>query len=192
MDKNVFQGELLNGEKILWEGQPDRSILFTKADIFLIPFSALWFGFVLFWSGSVFFLVPKNHPVDILFLAFGTFFFLIGFYYAIGRFIYKKIKKDRTYYAVTNKRIIIIYKLFGRNVVTANINTLPSINKSINAKGGGTLIFTTTNLNQSIYANTGLDLFGWGAQDILAFYDIKNVEEVYKKITTLQIKEIEM
>ena len=52
INKDVFQSELLQGEKILWVGQPDPSVHFAKADAFLIPFSILWGGFALFWEGA--------------------------------------------------------------------------------------------------------------------------------------------
>jgi len=47
----VFKEELLKDEKILWSGQPETSVLFTSADIFLVPFSLLWV--VLQFSGNL-------------------------------------------------------------------------------------------------------------------------------------------
>ncbi len=49
----AFQPELLKDEKILWSGQPETKVLFTRADVFLAPFSVLWGGFAIFWEVSV-------------------------------------------------------------------------------------------------------------------------------------------
>lgn len=46
---NVFQGDLLADEKILWQVQPDRSVIFNKSDIFAIPFGLIWLG-IMFYS----------------------------------------------------------------------------------------------------------------------------------------------
>lgn len=35
----LFQEDLLKDEKILWTGQPETTVLFTGADVFLVPFS---------------------------------------------------------------------------------------------------------------------------------------------------------
>jgi len=37
-----FQSDLLAGEKILWAGQPNRSLLFSKEDFLLVPFGLFW------------------------------------------------------------------------------------------------------------------------------------------------------
>ena len=51
--RDVFESDLLRDEEILWFGQPDPSILLTKLDVFLIPFSVLWAGFAFFASGGL-------------------------------------------------------------------------------------------------------------------------------------------
>jgi hypothetical protein len=187
MFDDKFKSELMVGEKIVWTGQPDSSILFTKADILLVPVSALWWGFALFWEGSALFLIPEDSPNMIFFLLFGLIFVIVGFYYTIGRFFYRKMKRKRTYYAVTDKRILILSKLWGKkDVQTAYISSLPSINKSVNTKGVGVLIFGDNSINQATYANSGLEILGWGGKIAPIFYDIKDADEVYKKVTSLQ------
>ena len=56
---NVFQGELLEGEEILWMGQSDKWRIFTKRDCFLIP-GYIFFLFVpiFFWDG-----LAKSQPL---------------------------------------------------------------------------------------------------------------------------------
>ncbi len=44
----AFQGRLLNGERVVWEGQPAGGLLLSSRDTFLIPFSLFWCGFAVF------------------------------------------------------------------------------------------------------------------------------------------------
>jgi hypothetical protein len=41
---------LQNDEEVLWQGQPNIKKKFTKSDIFLIPFSIIWFGMFIFFT----------------------------------------------------------------------------------------------------------------------------------------------
>ena len=45
---NEFTNRLLDREEFIWSGRPATGLLFTGQDIFLIPFSLLWGGIVLF------------------------------------------------------------------------------------------------------------------------------------------------
>jgi len=43
-----LQPELMSGERILWAGMPNPSVIFHSTDWALVPFSLLWGGSVLF------------------------------------------------------------------------------------------------------------------------------------------------
>lgn len=175
-----FQKDLTIGEKILWTGQPEPFIIFTKADIFLIPFSIFWFGFVLFAA-------IKDTSFIFSFPFIGLFFLIIGFYMSIGRFIFKVLKKKKTYYAFTDKRILVLSDFLGKNLQAAYINTLPVINKSANREGNGSIIFGAQNMQTATYNNTGMDFFtAGGGASVPAFYDIERVDAVYKMIIKLR------
>jgi hypothetical protein len=190
MNENLFQSELLSDEKILWLAQPETSVIFSKSDIFLIPFSIFWGGFALLWEGGALMAstdVTESGPIDLLFPLFGIPFVVIGLYFMIGRFWYKAKKKKHTYYALTNKRILILTNLFGKRFEGIYVNTLPVIQKSVRSDGIGNLVFGNTNFQGSMYANSGMDWFSnalVGAAP--AFYDIKDVETVYSKIAALR------
>jgi hypothetical protein len=184
-----FDEELLKDEKILWKGQPDPNKNFTKKDYFLVPFSILWGGFAIFWevmaTWAIFF---SNHGTNadsfaLIFPIFGIPFVLIGLYFMFGRFIYKRKKKVKTWYLVTNLRVIEINYMGGKSVNSANIDTIPSYSKSIDHDGIGTLIFGSNNMISGMYANFGLDFFGsmYGTP-APAFHDIKNAETVYQLV----------
>lgn len=188
MNKDVFQKELLQGERILWIGQPDPSVRFAKADAFLIPFSILWGGFALFWEGAALTAVgASKDPAALIFPLFGIPFVVIGLYFIFGRFWYKAKKKKRTYYAVTDKRVLVLSDFFSRHFEAAFINSIPVINKSVKTSGTGTIIFGNTNFFATMYGNTGMDFFAsYYGVSAPAFYDIKDVESVYQQVNNLR------
>jgi hypothetical protein len=176
--RGLFQEELLSDEELLWAGQPDLKRLFTGADIFLIPFSLLWGGFALF-----FFALTLGTGI---FSLFGFVFALIGLYFIVGRFLYKILKKKNTYYAVTNRRVLVLNTLLTRSLRAAFINTIPTIYKSVRF-GRGTITFGNRNIWTSMYENTGMDFFAWGhGQDVPTFYDIEDAEDVYHLVNELR------
>jgi hypothetical protein len=186
-----FRDDLLRDEKILWVGQPETSLFFTGADIFLVPFSLLWGGFAIFWELSVLSEFFHTHEgksaMPIIFPLFGIPFVIIGFYFIFGRFIYKNWKKHKTYYAVTNKRVLVLTKLFSRSLNAVNIDTIPTINKTVRSNNIGTIKFGNVNWMISMYSNTGMDFFGsFGGVDSPTFYDIKDVNKVHEIVNQLR------
>lgn len=184
----VFREDLLKDEELLWTGQPEITQHFTGADIFLVPFSLMWGGFAFFWEAMVLAEIPKGIPIA--FPLFGTPFVIIGIYFIFGRFVYKKAKKRNTFYAVTNKRVLTLTKMFGRNLKAAFIDKIPSINKSIRSNGIGSIRFGNTSFFASMYGNTGMDFFGsfYGDNDVPTFYDIKDADKVFSLVNDLRNK----
>ncbi len=186
----LFREDLIKDEKILWDGQPETSVLFTNMDVFLIPFSLLWGGFAIFWElGVLFMKTESGEGAPIVFALFGIPFVLIGLYFIFGRFIYKNWKKRKTYYAITNKRVLVLTKSRSRDLQAAYINTIPSINKSVRSSSIGTVKFGASSFFSSMYANTGMDFFGsFYGQDVPTFYDIKDANKVYEMVNELRNK----
>jgi len=178
----VFQNDLLKNERILWAGQPDPKALFTTGDIFWVPFSILWGGFFIFFGIA-------GWRTGWFFIIFSLPFFLIGLYAIFGRFLYKIWKKKRTYYAVTDRRVLILTALFSRSLQAVYIDTIPSIHKSVRF-GRGTITFGNRSFWSSMYANTGMGFFGWGyGKEVPTFYDIKDVDKVFDLVNELRNKE---
>ena len=100
-----FDAHLGADEKVLWVGRPDPAKHFGKADWFAVPFSLLWGGFALFWEASV---IASGGG---FFVLWGLPFVGIGLYMMFGRFFYKARQKRRTWYDVTNERVIKLERL---------------------------------------------------------------------------------
>jgi hypothetical protein len=181
-----FQPDLLRDEKVAWAGQADPQFRFSGGDIFLVPFSILWGGFALFWEAGVLGLLdgqPALNPGAL----FGIPFVVIGQYFIWGRFIYKAYKNRRTFYALTNQRVLILATMRARRVQTLFLNQLPTINKTVQRDGVGTLEFGLSPSWAGTYANSGMELFaGRSGQMAPAFYDIPDVESVYRLVMRLK------
>lgn len=173
---------LLPGERVLWSGRPDPRILLTSADAFLVPFSIFWAGFAFFWEGGVLSGPVKGDNPGLLFFAlFGLPFVAIGLYVVAGRFVYKRYRKRRTLYAVTDRRALSLTTTRSERLDAVFLDSCPSITKRARRDGIGSISFGSASpwSGYAMYENTGLDVFGLSRSGV-AFYDIPDVEEVYK------------
>ena len=188
--QELLGNDLLSDEEITWAGQPDPKIYFTKADAFLVPFSLLWGGFALFWEGAVIAALLSgegrsgNGGSLYMFVVFGSFFGVMGLYFMFGRFIYKRLRKKNTSYVITNKRVISLSTFLGRNLKTAYLDQISSMEKSANASGVGSITFGNPGqLTQ--YENTGMDFFAGSFGDSRPnFHDIHEVDKVFDLINS--------
>jgi hypothetical protein len=112
--------ELAAGEKVLWEGRPPEGIRLRDIDLMLIPFSLMWCGFAFFWEFSV---ITSTHG-SAFFVAWGVPFMAIGVHMTVVRFFYDKARREKTCYAVTDQRVLIVETLFRRKVVALSLEEL--------------------------------------------------------------------
>lgn len=96
-----LSGRLLPRERILWAGRPRQGFMFQEGDAFALPFALLWtLGAVglpltsghITWSLNSLFLLP---------------FLVASFYMLIGRYLHDAWGRSRTFYAVTDRRVLI-------------------------------------------------------------------------------------
>jgi hypothetical protein len=185
----LFKPDLQKDEKILWSGQPEPQ-WFTAGDFFLIPFSLLWGGFAYFWEGSVLHLYLTNPKAGgALFMVFwGIPFVLIGSYFMFGRFFFQRLLQKNTFYALTNQRVIILSTFRGRSTQALFLDKLPGINKTVNKKGVGSLVFAEDALSARLGSGASASLSltlnnrNRGALALAAFFNIKDVNKVYDLI----------
>jgi hypothetical protein len=184
-----LQQELGSGESLLWQGQPEQRIIFHTSDWAAIPFSLMWGGFAIFWELSVTGLIGMGHPPKFVFnvvmMFFGVPFVLIGQYMIWGRFLYAAWQKARTHYAVTSKRVLVVYSGATRKLHTASLASLDSISLTTRADGAGSVEFAPFfNPNQPFFGprkrrnnlSLNIDL------DRLALLDIADARSVYQLI----------
>jgi hypothetical protein len=180
----AIQPELSSGESLMWSGQPKTSVVFHKEDALLIPFSLLWGGFAIFWEAGVLGMVGPvrhGHAPD-FFLLWGISFVLVGQYLIWGRFLYVAWLKKRTYYGVTNRRIIIVQDGWNRQMTSAYLDALPAIIKEGGSGGIGILRFGQPppmwGRNRGFAAWNPLSIAG-----VPTFVDIADVDSVYQLVS---------
>lgn len=189
----MFQEDLMPSESILWTGQPDPRIRFTKGDIFFIPFFTIAaLTFLMMWVGTMFaaFSSDADRPSPIFAITLAA-FPLFGLYAAVGRFYYKKWRKKRTFYAVTDKRALEVTTLAGnqwrilcgRQSQSVDLNTLQTISKDIRRNGSGTIIFGKKPMLYNLEFNTGMEFLSRSNNSApVMFFDLRDANEVYELV----------
>jgi len=144
---NVFSSELLPGEAVQWTGRPNPAVIFHKEDWGAIPFSLLWGGFAIFWllgaSGIGDFWTNRPDKTFQWFgVIWGTPFVLAGQYFIWGRFVESRWRKQRTYYALTTRRALIVEDGFrGRKASSAYFENMTMVDKWVRHDGIGSISF---------------------------------------------------
>jgi hypothetical protein len=166
------------GERVLWNGRPDPSVVFTRADAFFVPFSLLWCGFAIFWESLV-----LGNGAPLLFPTFGGVFVVLGVYLVAGRFAAKAVLKARTRYWLTDQRAIVagpgstIEADLGRiSVHVRRFDRRRHITATFGGpvpNGIGRLMIGSAILE--LYRNTGLGFFASFVNSQVAFYDVADV-----------------
>jgi hypothetical protein len=118
-----------------WTGQPRQGLYLRGSDAFAIPFSLVFLGFALFWTFGA---MRGRAPLPIMKFA-GVPFVLLGLYFAIGRFFHERWRRSNTFYAVTDKRIVIVEQLFSRTVTSVALHTLPEVSLMNHRDGTATI-----------------------------------------------------
>ena len=109
------------GEQLLWVGQPDPKVVFSKADALLVPFTLLWAGFTVFWEVGV---AGSGGPLFAL--VYGAVFMAVGAYITVGRFLYKRYDRRRTVYGVTDRRVLVLRNQ-GRQLLSESSQSAPQL-----------------------------------------------------------------
>lgn len=131
---------LLEDEYILWKGRPEKGNIFRQGDLMMVLFALMWLAFSVFWEiialRSAF---GGGGPV---FLAlWGLPFVAIGLYLLFGRFLQTIYLRDKTFYVITNKKIIV---KSGRKITLREGKDLPPMDVMIHKNGNGTILFSET------------------------------------------------
>jgi hypothetical protein len=193
MNNGMFEKHLMPGEKILWYGQPGAKKIFHPGDIIAIPFAAIFCAFAFFWEYTAFNMYLVSHrPGILLFTAFGAIFLLAGLYHLAGRFFFATYAANRTWYALTGGRAIIITKLLLVKVKSIELKKTAVIRKNINKDGTGTISFGNDEFHSGTQVNSYYDpVAGFNrvyynnfsfTKRAPAFVEIENAGRVYDMI----------
>jgi hypothetical protein len=137
-----LNSQLLPGERIVWSGRPKTGLLLTRRDWIMVPFSLVWGGFAIFWESAVITKagVPPFFPVV------GGLFVLAGLYLVVGRFFFDAWIRGRTYYALTNERVLILRAGPFGQFTALSLDRLPDASLTERGNGVGTVRFGQSGL----------------------------------------------
>jgi hypothetical protein len=177
--QQVIRAELASGERLIWADVPGQGLRFRPTDVFLIPFSLLWAGFIVFWELSAF-----RTGAPTFFLFWGIPFILVGIHLTVGRFFIDRYQRSRTFYGISEQSAIIVSGLFTRQVKILPLRTLAEVSLAERSDGTGTITLGATNPLYSWYAGTAWP--GIGKHLPPAFEMIDNVRGVYNTLRDAQ------
>jgi hypothetical protein len=118
------------------------------------------------------------------FALWGIPFVLMGNYMVWGRFLADMWQRSKTYYAVTNDRIIILSGLFSRKVKSLNLRTLTDISMDQKFDGTGNITFGPT----TPWSNWYVAQWPGTTRQTPSFEGIPDVKSVYQVIKEAQRK----
>jgi hypothetical protein len=177
---DIFRDELDPGERIIWSGQPQQGFLLRPSDALIIPFSLMWGGFAIVWESMAIF-----GGAPFFFMLWGIPFVIIGLYMIFGRFFVDIAQRRKTFYALTDERIIIISGLFNQNTKVLNLKSLSELNISTRSDGRGTVTFGASHPMSWMYSGSGFP--NMGRYHIAPSFDmIHDAKTVYQHIKRLQ------
>jgi hypothetical protein len=160
------------GERLVWSGRPSGGLVLGPRDIFLIPFSLLWAGVVVFLLGTVLFSGAPG-----VFFPVGLIFLTAGCYVVFGRFIIDAWARRRTVYGLTDRRAIVVRRVFSEAVLSEPLDGRLRMNRG--GSGRGTISFGAPVTAFGFGRNPGLGFWHAGLSSEVVFLGIERPEQVY-------------
>ncbi len=124
------QAEMISGERVYWAGMPNSRVIFHSDDWTAIPFTLVWTGFFVFWEANALGIwgsASRGGGSNLFMVLWGIPFLIIGNYMVWGRFLADAWLKRRTYYAVTNRRVLILQEGWSRKTNWMYLEAIPTI-----------------------------------------------------------------
>jgi hypothetical protein len=183
-----IQPELLSDETLHWAGMPNPRVIFHSDDWTAIPFSLLWGGFAIFWEGGVlgYWGNSKEGIVSPFMVLWGIPFVLCGQYMIWGRFLHDAWLKRRTYYAVTNRRVVALQEGSNRKLSTVPLEAIPSIESEEGENG--TLWFGPKYPLVGSRGSRKRGMSRFSVEDVTVFADIAEARNVRQLVWDLRAK----
>ena len=174
MNEESIKQELNEEENLILSTKPERK-LFTKNELIRIPISfVLIGGFLVYYH----FFAQIDAKVNALTIAIAAVFIL---YNVVIKTTIKAIKRNRTTYVLTDKRVIFLLsdrKGNKKRSVSFKISDIISCSVAMNKDGTGSVIFSETKETVTYPLKEGNNWIPYPGGVAPFFFDIVNPEEV--------------
>jgi hypothetical protein len=164
------------GEALVWSGRPRQGLRLRPLDKFLIPFYSFTF---LALVGMFLVAIFKFGGQTFVLVALIPFAF-VGLYALFGRFIVDAKQRAKSFYGLTNRRVVIIGGLMTSTTKSLLLDSLKEISLQEAADGNGSVVFGIPNLFSNVVAAVP-----WpGTSRILipAFDLIEHAKQVHEQV----------
>lgn len=121
-------------EYIQWTGKPEKGFYMDFSDGFRWLFSAFWMAFCTYF---IYLVIRERESVQLL--IFAVPFWLLGAYFLVWQNCFSFVLRFKTYYVITNKRVIIKK---GKKIKFYNGENLDYTQTTIHRNGNGTISFS--------------------------------------------------
>lgn len=180
----VIRPFLRTEEKLLWQGQPNRTKIFSKMDGFLVPFAIIWLLGVFMPLNNMILYMPEMILFQIPFIAIGLWLFPL-------RFIFAQTMKPYLFYAITDQRFIVVNTYKTTTHLSVDWHNVENASLESDATNIGTINLTSSNISNkslAIQMNLGSVKHGLSLIHIndssLVHRLIEDTIEAYKKRAT--------
>jgi hypothetical protein len=164
----VISAQLAPGEQLIWSGKPRGGLQLSGQDLVLIPLLLIWCGcsFYSEWNA-----VTRHYPL-IVQLGYIP-FVLIGIHLLAGRFLIDALRRSKTFYGVTQDRVLIVTNLFFKNVESVGLRTLGEASLSERNDGSGSVL-----LRPVRYSAPGEDRVCYNPPTLDSIQEVRRVYEL--------------
>jgi len=155
--EQAISSELSADEKILWCGQARGGLQFNSVNVMTLPIGVIWL-----LIGIIFGIILKRPAYAAQQSSYDQFTaslfliacFLVALFCIFGVFFVDMLWRKHTYYAVTNKRVMLMTKWFSSKVQSLALPQLP-MKLTIKADGSGNIVFGSTGAGGFIWGRDG-------------------------------------
>lgn len=169
----VIASELEPDETLLWHGQPRQGFLWRGSDWYFVPFGLFWLAMTVYMGVAM---LTSDEEGLLAVALFGVPFLLIGLYLVPGKFFLDARARRRTFYGLTDRRVIIVSGLFSTTVNSLLRKTLNDVSVQQKRDGSGTIYFGQKNAFEAMYSG-----MPWpGYEPTPQFERIPDVREVHR------------
>lgn len=167
-------------EELIWVGQPWQGVRFYQEDWFMVPLSVGAGGTLVFMGAQA--MTAPTFSVNLI----GLMLLLPALYGIVGRFVMDAYLRSKTYYALTNRRVLIHFD--GAGITTTSFDLLSLANLRVETGGTtrGTVYLNDLPYGVSAPASRGIPFWGSGIKPPPALEMIPDAQQLYEMIQDIR------